>query len=282
MRSSLFLLIALTVLGGLKTENLFAQNALLPPPQPLYSEHLYKCTPYTRGNTGATGAPGEIGAIGPTGATGEAGTPAVNGPTGQAGPTGDAGPTGPSRRGDVGPIGDRGGTGATGRQGIMGPRGGPGFTKRGPTGPTGPTGTLSPGYGTFYTEISESIAAGDNVVFNTTGVANSDFVLLANGVIQINQTGDYSVIYGLAPTAATPSLTVALVLNGTEIMSSALGTGTQGVMETVSTYFEVTSTPSQIVLTNEDPVNTLNIAPAVGGDISAFITIKQLYTLPTP
>ena len=117
------------------------------------------------------------------------------GPTGPQGSTGSQGPIG--SKGFTGP------TGATGSTGFTGPTG-----PTGPTGFTGPTGPTAPGvnvYGSFYSDVTQSVGTtGNTVIWKYNQTLYSQGIGVTGGAtagdatqITVEKAGVYEISYSV-------------------------------------------------------------------------------------
>lgn len=127
------------------------------------------------GSAGATGATGATGSTGATGATGATGSQGIQGPQGETGATGATGAPGVCTVGDTGPQGPPGPQGDPGAQGIQGVQG-----IQGIQGPPGASGMASAYYGTFQSDVTQTLAE------NTSGPWQFEVTDSSNGVSIIN------------------------------------------------------------------------------------------------
>lgn len=277
------LLITTITLWGL-AQSLLAQEETNSAPQSNFENGGYDSNrKHLRGDRGCRGPVGPTGPTGATGATGAPGTPGVPGITGAAGTTGTTGPTGPTGpTGDQGDIGDTGPTGDTGSDGTDGATGATGQTgDTGPTGTTGATGALNDVYGSFFAENNRLITPGGTVPFDSVAVATSDFTLLANGVIQINQTGVYRAIFDVSWGAVFTPPNFTFELNGVPVPGGNWLNSGLNMYGPVSTMFEITTVPSTLTVVNTGTGNCVLFSPILG-DITAYFTIKKLSDLCIP
>ncbi len=152
------------------------------------------------------------------------------GPPGPKGETGPAGPQGiPGLQGATGPPGPQGAIGPQGPRGEMGIQGETGLT--GDVGPIGPAGPAGPGFpanpGVYY--------ANGNITYNAGALVNYPNTYLASPLIShpnqndfiFNTSGLYYISYYILVSSATSApYFLQLLLNGSSISESAVGSTT--------------------------------------------------------
>ena len=172
-----------------------------------------------------------------------------------------------------------------GPTGCRGPRG-----RQGDTGDTGPTGSagVSSAYGSFFTQeisITQPLAPLASINFTSKAYASSDVSLMPNGIIQLNQTGDYLVVFGASPFHLAR---LALTINGNVVPGTNMtvpSSVTGGQLTTLATTIRVAEDdlPAMLqVINNGSSSFSLVEYGLTGPDITAFITVEKINDLPNP
>jgi hypothetical protein len=162
-----------------------------------------------------------------------------------------------------------------GTQGPPGPKGDPGIP-----GPGGVAG-VSNAYGSFFTEEITTVNEDSPILFTSRAFSTSNVTLLADGVIQLTQTGDYLVVFGASTTG--PNSRIVLVLNRTAVPGTnvTLPASLPNQLTTVSTIVHVTSVPATLQVFNNTS-SSITLSSVSGLDITGFITVEKVHNLPTP
>ncbi|BCD00351.1 hypothetical protein BC30048_3253 [Bacillus cereus] len=229
---------------------------------------------------GITGIQGITGTTGNTGATGPQGIQGIQGIQGLQGPIGASGVTGAS--GSIGPVGAQGSqgqNGAVGPTGATGSVGAIGFS--GIVGATGATG-LPSGGGYFFSTATSAIAANALIPINSgSTIFGSGISLTSATTVTLSTPGIYLVSYYFqgSPTGGNETISVRLILNGTQVVGSFIFYVTKNnfVLEPAisnTMVIEVTSPNSTLSLQN-GPLD-IGYVTVLSGVTTASLNILKL------
>ena len=227
------------------------------------------------------------GASGPTGPPGPVGPQGFAGNQGLIGPQGPTGPQGAAGAASVvaGPAGAQGPTGAPGAQGIQGLQGAAGAPSivpgppgtQGPTGPTGPQGATGPTgpqanaqYGYVYNTALELVSAGENIVFNTSGLMGGGVTFVGGRALVVSVAGDYRISFSVSGSMANQ---FTAMLNGNPIPGMTYGAGAVTEQNTGMAIVSLVANDGVTLQNNTPPGVTL---PGNAPQVNASLLIERL------